>query len=72
SALGFGPASSLRVGAAKAYPFGKILPTHSKIVPGSGDLPDDFFATARAAFESSKDRHKEGEEWLVSISGDAT
>ncbi len=74
SALGFVPPTQLRVGAAKAYAFGRIDPVGVKVVPGprADDLPDGFLDIARSEFEASADRHQKGEEWLVSISGAPT
>lgn len=71
SVLGFQPASALRVGAAKAYPFGRLDPVRVGVVPGprADDLLDGFLETTRTAFEGSADRHQQGEEWLVQISG---
>jgi len=70
SALGFVPASKLRVGAGKAYSFGQLDPVRVGIVAGSlkDDLPAGFVDRARPEFEASADRHDLGERWLVQIS----
>ena len=72
-ALGSEPGSRLRVGAAKAYPFGLLVPVRLGVVPGppEDDFPRGFFDSARAEFEQSADRHAEGEQWLAWISGEA-
>lgn len=70
SALGFTPSMQLRVGAGKAYPFGRLDAVRVGIVPGAGkgDFPDGFLDRARSEFEASADRHDLGERWLMAIS----
>jgi hypothetical protein len=75
TALGFQPAaqppSQLRVGAAKAYAFGRIDAVRVGVVPGPQpeDLPDGCLETAQEKFETSADHHRTGQDWLVRISG---
>jgi hypothetical protein len=69
--LGFFPASPLRIGSAKAYPFGELKLAEIRLVPdkASGDFVDDFLNMTRAAFVGSPDYNVTGEQRMVTISG---
>lgn len=68
SAMGWSPASEVKIGSAKAYQFGQIS-LASVRVEFRGDVPDSFLEQARVAFVGSADYHKVGEEQLIKLHG---
>jgi len=65
SALGFRPASQLKVGSAKAYRFGQFELAGIELV--HGDMPDGLLERARAELKASPDYHLEGEKRLLML-----